>query len=72
MKCGSLILRNIEVGRSLHAVEQMEVVGQDAEIDQPLRECYQSSHRIIDPPQQHRLVEQQHAPGGHATHRLSH
>ena len=49
--------RNLEVSRPGDAVELMQVVRFDAEIDQSLAEFLQHGDRIVDAAQQHRLVE---------------
>ena len=49
------------MGSTGDSVELVEVIGHDAEVDQPLGELHQRVETIVHPAQQYRLVEQQYA-----------
>ena len=49
-------LIHFEVGRSLNAIEHMQVVGLDIGIIQPVRKLAQCVCMVIYPLEQHRLV----------------
>src|SRR5581483_5575702 len=48
---------NVEVRRSAHGVQNMEVVGQNPRVEQSMRQLNQHVRPVIDVTQQHGLVQ---------------
>ena len=53
MQLASPTRADVEVGRTLHAVQEVQVVGQHAGVKQCFGECAQGLHVVVDAPQQH-------------------
>ena len=69
MQLPRALVADQEVGGALDAVELVQVVGQGAGCEQPLRQLRQRLHLIVDPGEQHRLVEHGGAGAAHARDR---